>query len=63
MAWGEALESNTSLIHLDISNNHIGEISCRIISSKIIFNHTLYGIHIAGNTCIVDSCGFLVFTE
>ena len=63
MAWGEALETNTTLIHLDISNNHIGEISCRVIASKIIFNHTMFGIHIAGNSCFVDSYGFLVFAE
>lgn len=60
-AWGRALRLNTFLIHLDLSYNTFGDIACRQIGKKLRKNHTLFGLHMAGNACEVDTHGFLVF--
>ena len=62
-AWGNGLKNNTSLVHLDLSNNQMSEVTCRIIGKKLKKNHTLFGIHMAGNACYVDSLGFYLFPE
>jgi hypothetical protein len=41
----------------------MSEVTCRIIGKKLKKNHTLFGIHMAGNACYVDSLGFFLFPE
>lgn len=57
--WGRALKQNKSLIHLDLSNNYLSDQACRMIGKRLNKNHTLFGVHIAGNAAMVDSLGFL----
>lgn len=59
-AWGKALGYNKYLVHLDLSYNSFGVDSCRIMQKKIKKNHTLYGLHLAGNACQVDAHGFII---
>jgi hypothetical protein len=61
--WGEALSINTALVHLDLSNNNYNKAICKIIAEDIKQNHTIYGLHMNGNSCQVDSNGFIVFPE
>jgi len=37
------------LIHIDLSHNEIKEDACRQISKFLKNNHSIYGIHMAGN--------------
>eukprot|EP00347_Sterkiella_histriomuscorum_P017331 403349792 len=62
-AWGKALGYNKYLIHLDLSYNSFGVDSCRIMQKKIKKNHSLYGLHLAGNACQVDTHGFIILAE
>jgi hypothetical protein len=48
---------------VDLSHNYFNEEACRIIGRKLIYNHTMYGFHMEGNCCEVDSQGFLVVGE
>ena len=59
--WGQALKHNRSLIHLDLSKNDIGEEICRLIGKGLKKNHTLFGLHMAGNTCMVNCFGHIKF--
>ncbi len=54
-AWGTCLAANTTLIHLDMSSNNFSELACNYMNEKLKDNHTLYGLHMAGNACYVDS--------
>jgi hypothetical protein len=48
-----------ALKHLDISYNSLDKIECEVFGKGIIDNHTLWGLHILGNECIIDSMGFI----
>lgn len=61
--WGRTLKHNKALVHLDLSNNHFSEATCRLLGRKLTKNHTIYGLHLAGNCCSVDSQGFVVVDE
>ena len=61
--WGRSLENNKNLIHLDLSNNGLGEIACRAMGQRLNNNHTLYGIHLNGNATCTDSLGFLLYAD
>lgn len=56
---GKALKSNYTLAHLDLSYNSITSEDAQIISEYLISNHTLLGLHMIGNTCEVDTKGFI----
>jgi len=65
-AWGSAMMKNSTLVHLDLSFNKIGELDTINLSEDIVFNQSLVGLHFNGNTSNlakqqgrVDSCGFL----
>lgn len=62
-AWGRALKKNKSLVHIDLSKNHFSEDACRVIGKRAVKNHTIYGLHLAGNCCTVDTQGFVVVDE
>lgn len=62
-AWGRALKKNKTIVHIDLSDNHFSEVACAIIGRKLVKNHTIYGLHLAGNCCSVDNQGFIVIDE
>ena len=57
--WGEALAFNTKLLHLDLSFNRIGYADTKVLSTSLVENTTLFGLHYSGNMGRVDSLGYL----
>jgi hypothetical protein len=55
---GEAVNKGI-LRHLDISYNSMDILECEKFAEAIHDNHTLWGLHMMGNDCIVDSMGFV----
>lgn len=55
---GEAC-NNGIIRHVDLSYNSMDEKECEIFASVIHDNHTLWGLHMIGNSCILDSMGFV----
>jgi len=47
-ALQQLFRSNTSLVHLDISNNHMTRKSVEVISQGLNVNRTMRGIHVSG---------------
>ncbi|CAI2373014.1 unnamed protein product [Moneuplotes crassus] len=47
------------LRHLDISYTNLDQQQCKIFGEGIKENHTLFGLHMQGNQCYIDSHGFL----
>jgi hypothetical protein len=60
-SWGKVFKKNSTLIHIDISNNEFCEESLRMMAKKLKKNHTLFGLHIDGSSGSVDSLGFMTF--
>lgn len=60
IALAEALSNNETLVHLDISYNRLRESDCKVLSSCLENNHTLLGLHLAGNDMELDSYGFVL---
>ncbi|CAJ1374715.1 unnamed protein product, partial [Effrenium voratum] len=56
----DVLANNDNLFHLDISYNSMGIEDCSVIAAGLRRNHTLFGLHVAGNEAFVDELGFLV---
>ena len=55
---GEACNKGI-LRHLDISYNSLDKNECKAFGDAIHDNHTLWGLHMMGNDCFVDSGGFV----
>lgn len=55
---GEAC-NNKVLRHLDISYNSMDQRECEVFAETIHDNHSLWGLHMMGNECLVDSMGFV----
>jgi hypothetical protein len=32
---------------------------CKTLAEELLENHTLWGLHMMGNECILDSCGYI----
>ena len=47
------------LRHLDISYNSMDKEECEIFGKAIMENHTLWGLHMLGNECILDSMNYV----
>merc|ERR1719487_199614 len=60
---GSVLQEGETLFHLDLSYNGIAFKDCEILAERIRGNHTLFGIHMAGNEARVDDAGFIVAVE
>jgi hypothetical protein len=58
-AWRECYEQNTTLLHVDMSNNLLNASEMQSISDGLQFNHTILGIHLVGNEAEVDTKGFV----
>jgi len=52
--------NNGYLKHVDISYNSMDEKDCKEFGEGIHDNHTLWGLHIMGNDCTLDSMGFVI---
>ena len=46
-------------MHVDISHNHLEQTEVEIIAEGLKENHTILGIHFAGNEGEVDTQGFV----
>ena len=55
----ELLGTQETLLHLDISHNHLRAEDCSILAQGLTPNHSLWGIHIRGNEAYIDSKGYL----
>lgn len=55
----EFVANHKKLVHLDISNNCLEKDECQVIAEGLCKNHTILGVHIAGNKAEVDSLGFI----
>ena len=56
----ENLSKQGYLKHLDLSHNYITHIECEILGKGLEDNHSLLGLHIAGNECYLDPRGFVI---
>ena len=64
LALGDLFEKNiTALIHLDISNNNINYIDCKLIAEKSKLNHSILGLHVEGNLMDINCLGFITPKE
>ena len=57
--WADAFSSNKSLLHVDMSHNHLETTDVEIIAEGLKDNQTIMGIHFAGNYGQVDNQGFV----
>jgi len=51
--------NNGILRHVDLSYNCLDAKECEIFAEAIHDNHTLWGLHMMGNECVVDSMNFV----
>jgi Ran GTPase-activating protein (RanGAP) involved in mRNA processing and transport len=58
LKMGEAINKGI-LRHLDISYNSLDKNECQKLADTIVDNHSLWGLHIMGNDCVLDSLGFI----
>ena len=56
-------EKNTHLVHLDFSFCGLNEKECSEIYKGLQKNHTVLGLHMAGNAIDVDANGFLTIKQ
>ncbi|KAH9146376.1 hypothetical protein AeRB84_009746 [Aphanomyces euteiches] len=59
-ALASSLTNNKVLAHLDLSNNALDAKACAILTSALLTNHTILGLHMTGNQAKVDARGFLL---
>ena len=57
--WSDAFASNSSLIHVDMSHNHLETSDVEIMAEGLKENQQILGIHFAGNYGDVDNRGFV----
>jgi hypothetical protein len=56
---GAVIANNSMLFHADISYNRIRAADAENFCELMKENHTLFGLHVAGNELIVDDMGFV----
>ncbi|CAK71521.1 unnamed protein product (macronuclear) [Paramecium tetraurelia] len=64
--WCQALlNTQLSLVHLDISYNQLSEKQIRQLNDALLKNNSLYGIHLEGNKFegFIDPYGFIQFQQ
>ena len=59
-AFAAYIGANTTLVHLDLSNNYVTIEDAKVLAEELKNNHTLYGFHFQGNVGYVDHKGFLI---
>ena len=58
--WAKMFKINKSLVHVDMSHNHIKEIDCEIIAEGLKSNHNVLGLHFVGNQAHINHLGFMI---
>lgn len=58
-SWKNMLMENKTLVHIDLSHNGFKLQDCTIIAEGLKQNHTILGIHMAGNAGSIDVLGYL----
>jgi len=58
-AIAAVLRESSVLYHLDLSYNRLDSACCAVIGGGLRDNHSLYGLHLVGNSAFVDADGFL----
>ena len=58
--WNKAFAINQNLIHLDLSHNTLDSRELAEMKIGLDQNHTLLGLHLAGNEGTVDALGFII---
>ena len=48
-----------TLRHVDISYNSLDKAECDKLGEGIKDNHSLWGLHMMGNECLIDSLGYI----
>jgi hypothetical protein len=59
-ALADALAANSVLKHCDLRHNNMNPSECAILAEGLESNHTLIGLHLAGNCAVLDGRGFLL---
>ena len=57
--WANAYRKNKSLLHVDMSHNHIPLQDVEIIADGLKDNHKILGFHFSGNAGYIDDQGFM----
>jgi Ran GTPase-activating protein (RanGAP) involved in mRNA processing and transport len=58
--WAAVLVMNESLTHLDISHNAFDQLDCELLAEGVLNNRSLIGMHMTGNSAVVDHKGFIM---
>jgi len=58
--WSNAFLKNKTLLHIDISHNAFDSVEIETFRMGLDQNHTILGLHSAGNECFTDAMGFTV---
>jgi hypothetical protein len=59
MALGEAISRHERLVHVNLEHNHIGARDIEVFADDMERNHTILGVHLAGNRATVNRMGFI----
>lgn len=59
----EFVTNHDDLVHFDLSNNNFNQDECQIIADGLVNNHSILGLHIAGNCAEIDAHGFIIPQE
>ncbi|OMJ72579.1 hypothetical protein SteCoe_28936 [Stentor coeruleus] len=62
-AFAKLFSHNQYLQHVDLSNNYFCRKECEVIGEGLKDNQNIYGIHMQGNDCVVDSKGYIIPLE
>lgn len=57
--WKEFFLQNSSIVHLDFSNNDFSAPEIEIMAEGLKENHSIMGLHMIGNEATVDGMGFI----
>ena len=58
-SWADAFAANKSLLHVDLSHNHLETTDVEIMAEGLKENQQILGIHFTGNYGEVDARGFV----
>eukprot|EP00362_Geleiidae_sp_MMETSP1317_P000391 CAMPEP_0201282032 /NCGR_PEP_ID=MMETSP1317-20130820/4672_1 /ASSEMBLY_ACC=CAM_ASM_000770 /TAXON_ID=187299 /ORGANISM="Undescribed Undescribed, Strain Undescribed" /LENGTH=115 /DNA_ID=CAMNT_0047593629 /DNA_START=578 /DNA_END=925 /DNA_ORIENTATION=- len=58
-ALAEVLAKNNQLYHVDLSNNCMDVEQCGMLARAILENQVLLGLHLNGNSAMIDNWGYI----
>jgi NLR family CARD domain-containing protein 3 len=59
-AFAKTFSMNQFLQHVDLSNNYFNKKESEVIGEGLKDNHMIFGLHMQGNDCVIDSKGYVV---